>query len=126
MKKASIRQIQALHYMSNGLSKRQSMIRAGYSISTANQATRVLKTQSMHQLIDTFQDKLNKLGITPDYVAAKLVEWFDATKIVNGHIVPDYEIQTKAYDICFKILKESEEPANKPERKIKLETWLSS
>lgn len=124
VKRASIKQVRTLQYLSQGMSKRQAMIKAGYSISSANQATRVLASKSMNDLIYSFGDKLLKIGLTPDYMVEKIKEWFKATKLVNGREVPDYEIQLRTHDIWREYMSEIDQQPAK--RKITLEEWLRS
>ena len=105
MKTPSIKQIMAIKYFSEGLSKRQALLRAGYSVSTADQPSRVFKTKSMRSLVGNVQDELVDEGITSNYVSSKIKEWFEAEKTVNGLVVSDYNIQIKAFDLWFKIIR---------------------
>ena len=108
MKQPSVRQIQAFHYINQGMSKRAAMIKAGYSPSTANQAMRVIHTQSMKAVTQSFADQLENEGLTTQYLAWKLKELVDATKFVDGVIVPDYKTQIEAMHQCIEILKNLE------------------
>ena len=102
------------------------MIEAGYSISTANQAKRVMQTASMKNLAETMQDKLYAVGITPDFIASKIKAWLEATKIVNGIKVSDWNTQIASFDRWFEIVKEVEDKkGNKPTRKISIEEWIN-
>lgn len=112
--------------MAQGKSKRQAMIQAGYSISTANQAKRVMGTIGMRNLVETMQDKIYAVGITPEFMASKLKEWLEATKIVNGVECPDYNSQIASFDRWFEIVKEVEKKKeNKPTRRISIEEWIN-
>lgn len=112
--------------MSQGYSRRQAMLHAGYKLSTANQSIRVMRTNSMINLVESFQDKLAKAGITTDYIAAKIAEWMEATKIVNGNEVPAYDTQLKAYSIVVTIMKETEKMQDgKPKPKLSIEEFLN-
>lgn len=108
MKKASVKQLRAVMFLSQGYSKRQSLIKAGYSVSTANQGSRVLQTKIMRNLTESIVDKLNDAGVTTNYVVGKISEWIEAKKIVNGNYVNDYTTQIKAFDIYLSIIKEYE------------------
>lgn len=123
MKKPSIRQIKAFSFINSGMSKRQAMIKAGYSLATANQAKRVMDTESMHGLIENFQEELANVGLDIDFWVAKMKEWANATKIVGGREFPDYQTQIKCFEFWKSIIREIENGEVKPKRMLTLEEF---
>lgn len=95
MRNPSIRQIKALQNLAQGMSKRQAMIKAGYSLSTANQAARVFDKKSMKNLLETYKELFEKAGINPAYIVGKFSEWLNSE---------NEEVQLKAYDRYEKIM----------------------
>lgn len=95
MKRPSIRQVKALHNLSQGMSKRQALIQAGYSVSSSNQAARVFDKKSMQNLLETYQGLFKEAGITPEFVVSKFSDWFNSE---------NEEIQLKAFDRYEKIM----------------------
>lgn len=85
-----------MKFLSDGLSKRQALIKAGYSLNSANQASRILATKSMEKLVGTFRDKLLDVGLDSRYFAAKIKEWAEAKK---------YDTQIEAYDRWIDVMR---------------------
>ncbi len=96
MNQLSIRQQKALFYLSEGYSKRKALFMAGYSKSTANQATRVIQTKIMRKNASSMYEKLEKEGLTIDYMAKKIFSWCKS---------PNMHVQLKAFDIWYRIMK---------------------
>ncbi len=90
-----MRQIKALHNLSKGMSKRQALFQAGYSVSSSNQAIRVFNKKSMQNLLEKYQGLFEEAGITPEFVVNKFSDWFNSE---------NEEIQLKAYDRYEKIM----------------------
>ncbi len=123
MKNPSVRQIRTFQLINQGYSKRRAMREAGYSISSANQAKRIMQTDSMVGLVETFQDKLFDAGLTPEYIALKLAEFIDAKK-PDGY--PDYPTQIRALELCLKIFEEAyKKEERKPTRTITVTDWVN-
>ncbi len=117
MNKPSVRQIKTLQLISQGLSKRQAMIKSGYSVSSANQAKHIFDKKTMQSLIQSYNGLFEKQGITPEFIAAKFVEWFNS---------PDEKIQLQAYDRYEKIVGINHENNNPPgiKRTISIEEFV--
>jgi hypothetical protein len=116
MRKSSFKQIKAMQLRANGLSKRQSLIQAGYSISTANQAKRVFKTEGMLSLMDNFQNNLLDAGLTSEYWTRKIKEWSESE---------NPKVQQEAYNFWLEVMNNLEaRESNNPSRKIVFEEWL--
>ena len=125
-RKPTHKQIMFLHYLSQGYSKRQSMLKAGYAASSANVPKNILSKPTMQAAVETMTDTLARSGLTAEYAAAKLAELLEATKIVNGKEFPDYSVQLKAFDIWFDIIKEAEKPAKeKPKRSLTITEFIN-
>ena len=103
----------------NGLSKRQSLIQAGYSINTANQAKRVFKTEGMVSLIENFQGQLLDAGLTSEYWVEKIKGWSRSENTRD---------QKDAFDRWYKIFGESlkSNDGGQLKRKISFEEWIRS
>jgi len=105
-----------MQFRAQGLSKRQSLIQAGYSISTANQAKRVFKTEGMVSLMENFQHELVDAGLTTEYWVGKIKEWSESESP---------KIQQEAYNIWLEVMNtEESKKSENPSRKITLEEWL--
>lgn len=70
--------MRAIKFLTEGLSKRQALIRAGYSLSSANQATRIIDSRSMGILVGAFQEKLLDEGLDSKFFAEKMKDWSDS------------------------------------------------
>ena len=92
------------------LSKRQAMIRAGYSKNTASHPKGdFLEAPGTKTAIEEMKEKLIGRGITMDYMAEKYKEWMEAKKVKGSmtepdKIVPDYETQLKAKEDVNRLL----------------------
>lgn len=110
MRNPTIRQIKALQYVNQGMSKRQAMKKAGYSKAVWNHnSSTLMKKQGVQQMLGSMQGKLTDAGLTTEYMAKKFKEWLEAQKIHTSHTepdreVPDYDTQIKAYDRWEKVI----------------------
>lgn len=104
------------------MSKRKAMIEAGYSISTANQAKRVIQTNSMKGLTENLLDSLIGAGISAEFLANKFVEWLNA----ENSDKPDYNTQIGAFDRLIEIFKGLDEGKEKKSlRRLTVEEWIN-
>ena len=100
------------------ISKRQAMIQAGYSKTTASHPKQnLIDAPGTKTAIEQMKEKLAGRGITIDYMAEKYKEWMEAKKIKGSmtepdKIVPDYETQLKAKDDVNRILGMGEDKAS--------------
>lgn len=86
------------------ISKRQAMLKAGYSpMSALNPKQNLMETQAIRSIIDKFHLQLKNEGITTEIVAKKYAEHLNAQKPIidlkTGEViaeVPDYKTQTEA------------------------------
>ncbi len=127
-RKPTNKQIKFLHYLSQGYCKRQSMLKAGYSVSSANVPKNLLSKPTMQAAMETMTDTLVRSGLTAEYAAAKLAEMLEATKIVNSKEVPDYTTQLKAFDIWLDVIKEAEKQGNakeSPKRSLTITEFIN-
>lgn len=125
-RKPTHKQIMFLHYLSHGYSKRQSMLKAGYSHSSANVPKNLLSKPTMQAAMETMTDTLARSGLTAEYAAAKLAELLEATKMVNDKEFPDYGVQLKAFDIWLDIIKEAEKQVQeKPKRTLTITEFIN-
>ena len=124
-RKSTQKQIQLFHYMQQGMSKRQAMLKAGYAVSTAHVPKEILRTESMKHLVEDFSYKLTERGLTLDFIADKMQEWFTAGK--NGE--PLYAVQQRAMQFFITIFREKfqEDRAKKQStNSITFLDWLNS
>ena len=125
-RKPTRKQTMFLHYLSQGHSKRQSMLKAGYSLSSANVPKNILSKPTMQATMESMTDILARSGLTAEYAAVKLAELLEATKMVNGKEFPDYSVQLKAFDIWFDIMKAAEKVEKEiPKRRISIEEFIT-
>jgi hypothetical protein len=103
------KQAKAMNYILQGEQPKEAMIKAGYSLTTAEHPKEnLLQYKGPQQIIKEHQDEFTRLGITPIYLAKKTKEWLDATKIKGSFtepdkIVPDYPTQLAAAERIDKI-----------------------
>lgn len=106
-KKPTIKQIKCFQNLQQGMSKRQAMLKAGYSVSSANQGARPLRKQGMKILMESFDGELINAGLTVEFVAGKVKEWITAKKPIFGkggtilQEIPDYQTQLSGFN-CWK------------------------
>lgn len=110
MGKPTVKQIAALNYINQGMSKRQAMIRAGYSVSTARYPKgNLMVSNGAKQTMESLKEELINKGLTVEYMAGKIKEWIDAKKIITSHTgpdfeFPDWEVQIKGFKEYGKIM----------------------
>ncbi len=130
-RKVTQKQVDALRYRLQGHSKRQAMIKAGYSVKMAAQPSRIFGSPVIKSLLDSMQEEFDKLGINKAYLAGKFKEWMEAKQTVftkTGKIVtevPDYDTQLKAFDRFKEVVDQENNPKSKLARKITLEEFIS-
>ena len=128
-KKPTMKQVRALQYISQGMSKRQAMIKAGYAESSASAPGNMLmKRAGVKQLLDSFKLDLIRAGLTGEHWANKILEWSDATKIDHSQTgpdlnVPDYDTQIKGFDRWHKVMAPESEPSG-IKRKLTIEEFI--
>ncbi len=128
-KKPTIKQVRALQYISQGMSKRQAMIKAGYSKSSADAPGQMLmKREGTKQLLDSFKLDLIRAGLTGEHWANKIFEWSEATKIDHSSTgpdldVPDYDTQIKGFDRWHKVMA-PEGQTSGVKRKLTIEEFI--
>lgn len=103
-------QIKGLHYMNQGYSKRQALLKAGYSLEVAEHPTKqFMEKGGVKKMIETMGNELVDAGLTTAYMVNKFTQWMEAQKVVTSpteedKYVPDYAIQMKAYQEWKKIM----------------------
>ena len=106
----TLKQIQALQYINQGMSKRQALLKAGYSNEVASHPTKLfMKTSGVKRMLNTMARELADEGLTVAYMVNKFKEWLEAEKVTNSFTepdkkVPDYKIQLDAYKEWKKIV----------------------
>lgn len=104
----SDKQAKAMELIRNGVKPTVAMKKAGYSDETSQAPGRnLLRGAGAKTIIEQYKDAYAKFGITPQYMAAKTVEWLQAEKVQTSHtepdkMVPDYATQTKAAEMVRK------------------------
>jgi len=135
------KQLAMAHYLMQGYSKRQALLKAGYSVKVAQRYTYQTSTvKTVMTYLEGMKGKLEERGINNDYIADKFKTWFEAQKVIaarnpskeadehtNDFIeVPDYDTQLKAYDRFEKIVnpvKMNPQDGMK-KREISLTEWI--
>jgi len=116
------KQIKYVQFLLQGYSKRQALLRAGYSPASVDKNISKLTNHSpvIQETLLSMKDRLDKLGINDAFIAEKFKEWLDARKPTSGVKItigkdappdlklepltePDYDTQLKAYDRYEKI-----------------------
>lgn len=98
------------------LSLGEAMRKAGYSEKTAlNPKANFVGAPGTKAALSEWRGRLEKVGITQDFLAKKYAEWIDATKIKTSmtepdKIVPDYQTQLKAGEFVRKDFGLEQEP----------------
>lgn len=109
-KQASKKQMIAIALHSQGLSKADSMRKAGYSPKSLQKPSQVFTSQAIVTAVDKLKLELKDIGLTTEYIAYKLKELLEADKLDKQ----DYNIQLKALDMLKQILidQELKQPIN--------------
>lgn len=128
--KPTIKQTKTLQFIKEGDSIRNSMIKAGYSVKTANKGREFFKQKGVQSYVNGLQEYVVNAGLTNQKMADKFKEWIDAEKITTSHTepdrsVPDYETQLKAYDRWEKIMNMGESGGPKLKRKLTVEEFIA-
>lgn len=123
------KQIQSVKYRMQGYSKRQAMIKAGYSVTTAT--TQDPKTSKMiTTFLEGVKGRFRDLGLDEAFVAEKMKEWMTAEKplITKQGVIgttPDYKIQIEGYD-RYKDIVEPKTTDNRGKKKeLVLTEWIN-
>lgn len=146
-RQATLRQIKAIKYLSEGMSKRAAMMKAGYAVTTAmHEAHKLTTSTAVEGLLDKLKDDLAQKGLTTDKIADKFVEWLDAQRTVGARVVvkreggelptaesrtddfievPDYDTQIKAYDRWKGIMDSGDKKDKGIKRKLTIEEFIS-
>ena len=111
--------VQALEFMSRGMTKRQAMIKAGYSKTTAaNPGNNLLKQSTILSALDRMKLTLENRGITDIYLAEKLAELAKSDNPKTFYM---------AYDRITKVvgIEPTTKPENTPKRQITFTEWVT-
>lgn len=99
-RKPTIRQILALKYINQGMSKRKAMMKAGYKASTAsNPSDNLMDKKGTARILDTMKAELVNEGLVPKYMAQKFAKWMEAKKIEHSHTGPDIEVEDNEFQL---------------------------
>ena len=135
-----------MQLIEQGLSPRQAMIKAGYSVKSAGHPKgRLFMTEGVQTLADSFLLTLENAGVTHTILAKKYAEWLNATEVKglklkdeideNGKNkttlvpleVPDYHTQLEAGKMLKEIMKITpKESKDTPSRRITLEEFINT
>lgn len=147
---ATLKQIRAIQYKNQGMTTRQAMLKAGYSLSAAANPKRdLLDRPAVKQLIGTMWGELQDAGLTTQFMIDKFKEWLNAQKVVSAMVinpkggetdleaagsktndfveVPDYKTQLEAYKEWKKIAdqeRDSNTTGQPVRRRITLEEFI--
>ena len=85
---ATLKQIRAIQYKNQGLTTRQAMLKAGYSLSmAANPKRELLQKPAVKRLISSMWGELTDAGLTTEYMVVKFKEWLNAQKVVSAMVI---------------------------------------
>ena len=130
----TLKQIKALQYMNQGMSKRQALIKAGYSESVYSHPQKAfMQKKGVRQIIDTMVGELNDAGLTTAYMVNKFKEWMESQQSVvtkGGQVIeigPDHQLQLAAYREWKKIIdqEKGDNPNGKVKRKMTIEEFVT-
>lgn len=132
-KQPTLKQIKALQYMNQGMTKRSAMLKAGYSVAAANHPKQALmEKKSVRKILRGMADELQDVGLTQAYMANKVAEFMEASKIHSSPTepdreVPDYQTQVRGYNIWKDAMEKAEggESEGKVKRKLTIEEFVT-
>jgi hypothetical protein len=126
-RKLTKKQMGMAKYMLEGYTRRQAMLKAGYSQHVADKSV-LSQQKTVLSFFEGVRGRFSKLGINEDFMAEKMAEWLNADKTIvtkNGEVsVPDYKTQIEAYDRFSKLIDPVKTDKGK-KREIKLTEWIS-
>jgi len=127
----TVKQIKALQNLAQGLSMRQSLIRAGYSMKQANKGKQFFfGMRGAREALESMTQHLIDQGLTPAFMAKKVKEFVDAKKIDHSHtepdkLVPDYRTQIEGVKLWREIRNENIKGAQGKKREITLTEFIT-
>lgn len=130
----TLKQIRALQYRNQGMSKRAAMMKAGYSKGAYNNPGAVLmKSRGVKQIINSMAGDLEDAGLTAEFMSLKFQEWISATKVHSSPTgpdrdVPDYQTQLRAYKAWKDIIdaeRGTGDDKGKVKRKLTIEEFVT-
>lgn len=110
------KQVLAMNYRLNGMSRKKAVLKAGYSPKyTGNRMAKRIDQLIEITMGDELKKRLEQRGLTLDKYADKFKEWLDAqatitTKSGETVVTPDYNTQIKAYDRIAEIVGINDKP----------------
>lgn len=128
----TIKQIRALQYRNQGMTKRAAMKKAGYSPAAYNNpGATLMKSRGVKQILQSMAGDLEDAGLTAEFMAQKFQEWISAKKIHTSMTepdreVPDYQTQLRAYK-AWKDIVDAERGSGedkKVKRKLTIEEYI--
>ncbi len=139
--RATIKQVKAVKFISDGMSVRGALIKAGYSIKTANLSTRFFEKKGAKMALESQIAHLNRAGVTQEKLANKLAEFIDAgvTKTVKGVEVkkngkvrrtyreiflPDYKTQIEGVKLADGIFQRNNPTNQKKKREMTITEFV--
>lgn len=125
----TLKQIKTLQLINQGYSTHRAMKEAGYAQSTLNQSYKFKQSPVVKSMLMDLNKRLYEKGFTSEFIAGKFMEWMGAEKPFASHtepdrMVPDYDIQIKAFKEAKEILKPAEHEKG-IKRKITLEEFIN-
>jgi phage terminase small subunit len=124
------RQVAFVEGLMQGKSPYRSALNAGYTKNSAQEVRKeIMAGKAVNALMDSISLKVEKLGLTEDFIAKKLWQWFNSKKKIfnkKGEVIGEVEnedIQIKAYD-RWKERREKQDKINLPVRKITYEEFI--
>lgn len=126
-RKMTRKQMLQAQYMLQGYTRRQAMLKAGYSEAMSTKSS-IKNQKTVLSFFEGVRGRFSKLGVDENFVAEKMKEWMNAHKTLltkNGELdVPDYKTQIDGYDRFTKLI-DPEKKVGTKKREIKLTEWIS-
>lgn len=125
-RKLTEKQKRMAQFMLQGYTKRQAMLKAGYSKNVADKSM-LSNQKTILAFFEGVRGRFSRLGVDEGFVAEKMREWMTANKtLLTKHgekEVPDYKTQIEGYDRFAKLIEPKEMVVGK-KREIKLTEWI--
>lgn len=86
--KPTAKQAKALELIREGTLPTLAMRKAGYSAETSRTPGKnLIGSAGAQSIIEKYKSEYTKVGITPQYMAAKTAEWLQAKKVISARII---------------------------------------
>ncbi len=113
----------ALQYISQGLNKKNAMIKAGYSPATARVPSKLMRSKNIESAMERLQHELVSIDVTIPYLAQKIKSTLEAKKDTSEDYTTQLQGLKMAKDILIPLPKKNDDRPLK--RKLTIEEFLN-